>query len=485
MNWKILFTQMSALGAFSPERLATLQALSNNPTPDVDALLAEVVTLFEDLQGRGNQSGEVAASMSLLASAAERNTTPLRRPSLAEVNASQQRREPARSRPRAARRSFGGAALTASGVPLDSRETLASELTRAVHASASGPALLFRSTWSYPEERQLGADPYSNAAKVDAVCGPQALVASGGICNPVNVDYTLPVFASDERPLRDSLPGFQASRGGIRYATTPSLEMVGAAGTTVWTNATDTVPGGSTKPVFTISCGQEVEVFVDAIPTRVQMGNMQARFSPEYVEAILANVTAAAARVAELHLLTKISAVSTVVSASQLLGATRDLLPTLDLVAAAYRDRHRLSDASTLRVLMPRWVRDMVRADLARELAHGRDADNLVLSNTDVTALLTGRGLAVTWLLDGLGPQATGITYPAQGFGEQTSGAVMDWPRQVSWHLFAEGSMQFLDGGSLTVSVVQDSTLNNTNQREFFTETFEAVANRGSRRCKS
>lgn len=478
MNWKTLFTQLSALGAFSADRLARFGQLTSARIPDTAALGDEIVALFEELQGGVDRDSAITASMSLLAGAAETVTRARpRRPSPGAANAHRPVRSAARP---TTRQSFGGGALTASGEALEDAETLGKAFSRAVHASANGPALLFRSSWEYPEERQLGADAYANANKIDAVCGPQALVASGGTCNPVNVDYSVPVFATAERPLRDALPGFQATRGGVRFATTPTLRSVPSTGTVVWTEANDVALNApATKPFYTILCGTEVEVFVDAIPTRVQMGNMQARFSPEYVEAIMANVLVAAARVSELNLLSKISAASTAVSTGQLLGASRDLLATVDQVAAAYRDRNRLSDNTILDVLLPRWIRDMIRADLARELAHGDDvAQSFALSNADVNELLSKRGLSATWLLDGL-PANAPQGYGYQGFGNQVAGALNDWPRQVVWQIYAEGSFQFLDGGELTVSVVQDSTLNNTNQREFFTETFEAVANRG------
>src|SRR5205823_6678537 len=99
---------------------------------------------------------------------------------------------------------------------------------------ARGPVRLVSVTTPYPTERQLGEDSLENARKIDAVCGPQALVASGGICQPVNVDYSVGVWATAERPLRDGLPAYQAPRGGVRFVPAPDLAEWEAA-TTVWT----------------------------------------------------------------------------------------------------------------------------------------------------------------------------------------------------------------------------------------------------------
>ncbi|HTU38623.1 MAG TPA: hypothetical protein VMF35_11555, partial [Acidimicrobiales bacterium] len=60
-----------------------------------------------------------------------------------------------------------------------------------------------RARWShlYPDERRLGMnDGYANAQKVAAVCAPEVVVASGGVCLPVNVDYSVPTWAGSDRP---------------------------------------------------------------------------------------------------------------------------------------------------------------------------------------------------------------------------------------------------------------------------------------------
>ncbi len=68
----------------------------------------------------------------------------------------------------------------------------------------------------------------------------------------------------------------------------PSLQgTASGAGLSVeiWTEATDAAPAGETKPVWTAACGNEQLVYVNAVPTRVQFGNMQSRFAPEQVAA--------------------------------------------------------------------------------------------------------------------------------------------------------------------------------------------------------
>jgi hypothetical protein len=49
----------------------------------------------------------------------------------------------------------------------------------------------------------------------------------------------------------------------------------------------------------------------------------------------------------------------------------------------------------------------------------------------------------------------------------------------VIWYLFSEGTFLFLDGGTLDLGIVRDSTLNGTNDYKLFIETFEGVAKVG------
>ena len=67
-------------------------------------------------------------------------------------------------------------------------------------------------------------------------------------------------------------------------------------------------------------------------------------------------------------------------------------------------------------------------------------------------------------------------TGEGQIFGAQGTGPVLDFPDTVVWYIFPEGSFLFLDGGTLELGIVRDSTLNNTNDYRIFGESFEQVA---------
>ena len=331
----------------------------------------------------------------------------------------------------------------------------------------------------FPEDRRLSLrDPIGSRKKIDNVAAPRALVATGGTCAPVNVDWSIETWAVADRPIRDGLPAFQADRGGLILRTPPDIAALSGA-TAVWTEATDADPMGATKPVLVIDCPDDTTTYVDAISTRLGFGNMQSMFDPETVAANTDLAIAAAAQVAELNLLAKIEAYAVAdITTAAVFGAARTFFTTLDRAVAAYRDLHRLSDTQSMCVILPRWMRDLIRADRVLEFAHDTGSvDAFGVTNEWIDSQMALRHVNPIWTLDG--QPTPGGAFPNQFFAAfaASSGAPQS-PQKVVWYLFAEGALQFLDSGRLDLGVVRDSTLDATNDYETFVETFEGVANR-------
>lgn len=326
---------------------------------------------------------------------------------------------------------------------------------------------------NYPEERQLDpADFSTNMNKVEAVASPTAITASGGLCAPLEPYYGIQVISEAMRPVRDSLPKFQATRGGVRWIGPPRLsDLTSAIGVTTATQdaATYGTGGGETpfKPCLHVTCEDEHSVTISAIHRCLTFGNFGARTYPEQVEAWLSLSLSSHARRAETLLLDAIAASSTAVTAAATYSAVRSLLPQVDQAVAAYRSRHRTGDNIALRVMLPAWTKELIRSDMARGFFD--DVDALNITDAQITGWFTARNVNVTWYVD----TATGA---GQVFGAQSAGALLAFPSTVQWFLFVEGSFVFLDGGTLDLGLVRDSTLNKTNDYQIFAETFEAVA---------
>ena len=316
-------------------------------------------------------------------------------------------------------------------------------------------------TTQYPEERTLTQDAEANRAKIQAVTGPEALVASGGHSAPFEVKYDIFGLGTTARPLKDALPKFQADRGGIRFVTPPVLSSYGNA-VGIWTNAIDTAPGTDVKASLTVSAAAEETVATDAVTLQLQFGNLMTRAYPELIARHNELGLIQHAREAEGQILSRLTDLSTAVTSTSLIGVARDYLAQLGRAAANYRGRHRLEADAPLRVIAPAWVKDAMAADLTLAMP----GDNTMNAYAEIDGYIASRGINMTWHIDAFD-------------GAQSSGAMNEFADTFVWYIFAEGTFLFLDGGTLDLGVIRDSTLVGTNDYKMFVETFEGVAKVG------
>lgn len=308
-------------------------------------------------------------------------------------------------------------------------------------------------------------DGLGNSERIEAALGETARVASGGYCAPLEGYYTnQDAIATADRPIRDALAGFTSDRGGIRFI--PPVSFADASGAiTVWTAANDAAqtPNPATKDCLTIDCDTEVEVEIDAIVRCLTFGNFGARSGPERVAGALANAIAQQASVAEASLLTTIQAGSTAATRAAVVSTFRDVTAAVGLAATGYRARHRMSPTAPLDVFLPAWVRDAMRDDILNQRPGDR---TFAMADAEVLATLTARNVRVTWTIEDVNAPSW-----AQG-----AGALTEYPNTVTFYIFAPGTWLFLDGATLDLGIVRDSTLNSTNDFNVFAETFEAAA---------
>lgn len=304
----------------------------------------------------------------------------------------------------------------------------------------------------------------------------RAITASGGLCAPVDNYYGQAHIGDAGRPVAASLPTFDASRGGIRFVPPVRLSDITAdtsnAAITTVTAAQDAASKAKTKQ--TVTCPAIQEVDFTAIAYRLGFGNVGARTFPERVANIISVTMDAVARVAERRLLTQIGAGSTVVSTAAVYGATRDILGNIGRAAAGYRNRHRMPTTAPLRVILPAWALDAMVADLANN-PNGDGLEHFAVAQSQIEAWLRARSVNVTWARDGEIAKGLGV---AQDYAAQSglSAALVDFPDNMVWYLFHEGAWLHLDGGTLDLGLVRDSTLNSTNDYEVMAEFFEDVA---------
>ena len=352
------------------------------------------------------------------------------------------------------------------GSPLDNMNVVAEAMAKRLHGlrrvnGGDGEQHIVASvTTSFPEDRTLTQDAESNWAKINAVTSPEALVASGGHAAPFETKYDIFGLGTTARPVRDALPRFQADRGGIRFVTPPVLSSYGNA-VGVWTNVVDTSPGTDVKASLTVSAAAEQTVATDAVTLQLQFGNLMTRAYPELIARHNELGLIQHAREAEQNLLSKIGAASTAVTTTSLIGFGRDFLVQLGRASAAYRSRHRLEADAPLRAIIPAWVKDAMAADLALAMP----GDSTLNAYAEIDGYVASRGVTLSASLD------------QNVFGAQSgSAALNEFADSFTWYLFAEGSFLFLDGGTLDLGIIRDSTLVGTNDYKMFVETFEGIA---------
>jgi hypothetical protein len=346
----------------------------------------------------------------------------------------------------------------------------------------------------FPEERTLTRADSSlvvmdkiqaavNTARgIHAQDNAQALVAAG-LCAPLENLYDIEVIGDDDRPVRDALVRFGADRGGIQYR--PSIDGVAqTGGIGVWTAANDEADPLVPKVCAEIDCPDLITATVDAIYQCLTFSNMSTRFDPEWMDSIIRSQRVAHARFAENRLLTQLVTGSKTVYSTQLLGAVRDALWTLDHMIAYFRNVHRLRNDVPLRMIAPLWLLNMLRADITYQMV-GDGLQSLAITDAEIASWFAVRNVNITWHLDGIDPADIttpdpDIVVPAQFYTTLTTGSpVPGFPDAVSTLLFREGDWLHLDGGTLDLGTVRDSTLNGENRFQTFAESWEGLAFRG------
>jgi hypothetical protein len=341
--------------------------------------------------------------------------------------------------------------------------------------------LVAAAQFPFPEDRQLVPGDYeANADKIQAVipdyipglngrfgvANPQALVASGGLCAPLEPIYRMPNFASQARPVRDALVSFRADRGGVNVPTATYIADITTA-ITVIEESEDALGGTfATKSCQDMSCPAYTETAVTIVSHCREYGNLNAMAWPEKIAHENDLTMAAHARTAETYLLDRIKAQSLAVTYAgngATLNAFAQVANAILKAAASIRYNLRMAPGARFRAIAPVWLGDLLAADNAYWEDNGQQAQAALI------AALERYGISLSFTLDS--------TTGGPGFSAEVAGGAIDgFPTTVEIAVYPEGAFIHVDSGSLELGLVRDSTLNSTNDFQIFGETFENVA---------
>jgi hypothetical protein len=295
-----------------------------------------------------------------------------------------------------------------------------------------------------------------------------ALVAAGGWCAPSEVRYDFFNIAC-EAGLVD-LPTFGVSRGGIRFPVSPSLADVfgGAFGgfstgfsvtsnPWLWTEDSDiaAVTGSPEKPCIRVPCPSFSEQRLECYGVCLTAGNLTDDAYPEATSNFLRLLMASHAHAMNGRFLQIMAANSTAAVATGSYAVTgqpvyQQVFGGIALGATDYRARYGMCSEDILEAIVPYWVRDEIRADLAWRTGVMPEQ----VTNAEIDAHFNVINVRVQWVND----------FQVRGAGQFGNATAMTaWPTTATIMIYAAGTFILGNGLSLDLGVVRDSVLNETN----------------------
>jgi hypothetical protein len=306
---------------------------------------------------------------------------------------------------------------------------------------------------------------------IEYLTGPdkqQALVAGGGWCAPSEIRYDFFNIACEDGLI--DLPTFGVSRGGIQFPTSPSLADALGGGTAfagfaatlsnestpfLWTEADDiaAATGDPTKPCIRVPCPDFEEVRLECYGYCLTAGNLTDDAFPEATANMLQLLMAAHAHVINARLIAQMllaSSATTTVGGEVDDSAAPRIYNAVGMAATDYRARYGMCIDDVLEVVLPYWVREVIRADLAWKAG----VDLQAVGNSEVDSYFVARNVRVQWVND----------WQVRGSGQFGNATPMEaWPTTVDFLIYAAGTFIHGNGLSLDLGVIRDSVLNETN----------------------
>lgn len=327
--------------------------------------------------------------------------------------------------------------------------------------------------------RTVAGDPVENFGILQLAKGDvESLAASGAaFCAPATPLYDFFRLAEPQNPVEDSLSVVQAPRGQVRYIGGACDFMKADAAAAIdmkAESAIDPANQATWKNCARVDCPPILDAVVNPISQCIYFGNLHYRTFPEQVAAFLEDVAVALASRKEVFYLDYIDSNSTAVSSTGPYGASRNLIYDWTTAAVAYRKRAGMRRTAPIVMEAPDWSIELLKLDIAMNQFGSPEVFNI--TDAQATAYLRDRNIVAVWYNDSATGRGQKFDTP------QAAGALNKWPTLVTSYLHAPGTFGRMDGGTLDVGLVRDSTLNRTNDLQLFMEEWIGVLKLG---CES
>lgn len=221
-----------------------------------------------------------------------------------------------------------------------------------------------------------------------------SLVAAGGWGAPSERSLDFCKLESIEGLIK--LPEVSITRGGIEYTKGPVFADVLANSTGFWDMTEATAEAGTEqKTSLRPSLPTFKEERLDAVGVMMEAGLLLRQGWPEviarYAELLL---TAHQYKLAQKTLTQMLAFTGAAKAAGPGFGNALDILHILELIATGERQRTFMSPNQTLEAVIPHWVKNVIRVDMANRAS----VDFKTISDAEIDGYFTARKIKVQWI---------------------------------------------------------------------------------------
>ena len=307
-------------------------------------------------------------------------------------------------------------------------------------------------------------DVIDHAADVGRLAGG-SLVAAGGWCAPSETLYELGGILADANAGLVDLPEVKAARGGLRFTEGPDYAAIygdskigfiqteaQAAAGSGFTSPTGATIAGTEKPFYRVPCPEFTDKRAEAAGLGIVAGILQNDAYPELTqEAVEHALIAHQHRVNTRSLNRMVAESGTAIALDLGPSATTSVLNAVGIQIVDYRYANRMSPEAELEIVLPLWLKELVRAD--QSVRNGSNVtEALEVTDQKIDAWFKARKAVPRWVYD----WQDAFSGVAGGFGAAT--AITAWPTTVDIMIYKAGTFVRARGEVISVDAIYDPT---------------------------
>jgi hypothetical protein len=224
-----------------------------------------------------------------------------------------------------------------------------------------------------------------------------SLVAAGGWCTPSENLYDL--CEGETLDGLVSLPEIQVRRGGINFTKGPDWSTLYADPDFGWFKQTEAqAEAGTEKPCFELTCPDWTDVRLDAVGLCIRVPILTNAAFPELTQRIVRGAMVAHQHKVNADVIGRMVTIAgaAIVPTVDYTATGQNLWSNLTRIAEVKRQQYMLGFNQTMEIILPFWVREAIRDDLAFQ--SGRDSG--AVTDAEIDSNFRTRRLNPQWVAD-------------------------------------------------------------------------------------